>query len=375
MKFSFNEEQRLLRESVQKYAAEHFGLAAYRERARDPGKWRDDWRRFADLGWLALPFPEEYGGVGGTPVETMILLEEFGRGLARTPYLESIVLAGQLLLQTANPRQLAALLPELLTGDLLLGAALGERQATLMQPAQMTTIAVPTAGGFRLSGNKAGVAFADDMDKLLVLARHAEIEGALVLGIVAIGSEGLTMQGYPTVDGQRAADVCFEQVELAAEDVLDASDDLAACLDNALDHGLCALCGETTGALGALYALTLTHLKEREQFGHTLGSFQVIQHRMVDVFMACELATSMCYSATLALDVAEPTFRHSETSAAMVQLAESARLVGREAVQLHGGMGMTEEYAVGHYYKRLAVVSRLLGSSDDHLRRFRQASA
>ena len=375
MDFRFSEEQRLLRESARKYAAEYLGVEAYQFRVRDPELWREDWRRFAELGWLALPFPEELGGIGGSAVETMVLFEEFGRGLSRTPYLESIVMAGQVLLHSASPQQQAALIPPLIAGELMLGMAFSERQATLMNTDDMTTLAVPTATGFRVTGHKTSVAFGEDMDWLLVLARHAEIEGAMVLGIVATASAGLSMHAYATVDGQQTSDVTFEQVELNHADLLNTGAELSSSLDDVLDHGLCALCAETSGALRVLYEMTLEHLKQRTQFGQTLGSFQVLQHRMVDVFMACELATSMCYSATLSLSSENPADRHREASAAMVQLAEAARLVGQEAVQLHGGMGITAEYPVGHYYKRLAVSARMLGDSDAHLQRFRRVSA
>lgn len=374
MDFSFNEVQQLFRDSVDRFVAEHYDFET-RQRivAADSGYLPEHWQQFAELGWLAVPFPEGYGGLDGTPLETMIIMESFGRGLVASPYLSSVVVAGHILNRAATKRQKQALLPTLIDGSLRLTFAFAE-PTSRFDLADVSTAATKDGGGYRLNGHKCVVHYANTADKVLVSARTAGSQRdpmGVSLFLVDMGAAGLSARHYPTIDGQRAADITFHDVRVDADDLIGDRDHALTLIDEACDHGIAAICAEAVGAMSALYDMTLEYIKTRQQFGKTLGSFQALQHRMVDVFMACELSRSMVYATTCKLT--ESTAERQRTaSAAKVQIGKAGRLVGQEAIQLHGGMGMTDELPIGHYFKRLTVINTTFGNISYHIARYRQ---
>ena len=374
MDFSFNEVQQLFRDSVERFVAEHYDFEA-RQRiiVADGGYLPEHWQQFAELGWLAVPFSEGYGGLDGTPVDIMIIMESFGRGLVASPYLSSVVVAGHILNRAATEQQKQALLPALIDGSLQLTFAFAE-PASRFDLADVSTIASKDGAGYRLNGHKCVVHYANTADKVLVSARTAGDQRepmGVSLFLIDMASSGLSARHYPTIDGQRAADITFHDVSVDADDLIGDKDNALTFMDEACDHGIAAICAEAVGAMSALYDKTLEYIKTREQFGKTLGSFQALQHRMVDVFMACELSRSMVYAATCTLTQSTAE-RQRTASAAKVQVGKAGRLVGQEAIQLHGGMGMTDELPIGHYFKRLTMINTMFGDIAYHTARFRR---
>jgi alkylation response protein AidB-like acyl-CoA dehydrogenase len=374
MDFSFNEVQQLFRDSVDRFVAEHYDFEA-RQRiiAADGGYLPEHWQQFAELGWLAVPFQEDYGGLDGTPVDTMIIMESFGRGLVASPYLSSVVVAGHILNRAATKKQKQILLPAVIDGSLRLSFAFAE-PTSRFDLADVSTTATKDGGGYRLNGHKCVVLYANTADKVLVSARTAGDQRepmGVSLFLIDMTSSGLSARHYPTIDGQRAADITFDDVRVDADDLIGDKDNILTLIDEACDHGIAAICAEAVGAMSALYDMTLEYIKTREQFGKTLGSFQALQHRMVDVFMAYELSRSIVYAATCKLTVSTAE-RQRAASAAKVQIGKAGRLVGQEAIQLHGGMGMTDELPIGHYFKRLTAINTTFGDISYHIARYRQ---
>ncbi len=374
MDFSLNETQLLFRDSVDRFVAEHYDFEARRRIiAADGGYLPEHWRQFAELGWLAVPFPEDYGGLDGTPVDTMIIMESFGRGLVASPYLSSVVVAGHILNRVATEQQKQALLPTLIDGSSQLTFAFAE-PTSRFDLANVSTTATKHGSGYRLNGHKCVVAYANTAAKMLVSARtrgDQQDPAGVSLFLVDMGASGVSARHYPTIDGQRAADITLRDVQVDADDLIGEKDNISTLIDEACDYGIAAICAEAVGAMSALYEMTLEYIKTREQFGKTLGSFQALQHRMVDVFMACELSRSMVYAATCSLTESAPE-RRRNTSAAKVQIGKAGRLVGKEAIQLHGGMGMTDELPIGHYFKRLTAINTTFGDISYHIARYRQ---
>ncbi|MCW5772237.1 MAG: acyl-CoA dehydrogenase family protein [Rhodospirillaceae bacterium] len=369
MSFAFTDEQKLLADSVARFVAKDYPFEARRKLATGEEGWsRAHWRQFADLGWLAAPFSEEAGGLGGGPVEAAIVMEGFGKGLVVEPYLPSVILGGTLL--ASGGRR-----------DLLAGVIEGSVQVSLawVEPgarfdlAHVATKAERRGGGFVLSGQK-GVAFnAATADWIVVPARTAgavaERQG-ITLFLVAKGAKGLSLRPYTTIDGLRAAEVTLDGVETAPEHVLGEVDWGHPLLDAAIDRGIAAVCAEAAGIMAQIVALTRDYLKTRKQFGVPLASFQVLQHRAVDMYVASEQAQSMAYRAAVLADAREPSERARGVSAAKAWIGRAGRKLGQEAIQLHGGMGMTEEMPVSHYFKRLTMIDTLFGDRRFHRRRF-----
>ncbi|MDH3670370.1 MAG: acyl-CoA dehydrogenase family protein [Gammaproteobacteria bacterium] len=376
MDFSFDEAQQLFRDSVDRFVAEHYDFET-RQRivATDDGYLPEHWQRFAELGWLALPFPEGYGGLDGTPVDTMIIMESFGRGLVASPYLSSVVVAGHILNRAATEQQKQALLPALSDGSLRLTFAFAE-PTSRFDLADVSTTATEDGAGYRLNGYKCVVHYANTAHKVLVSARTTGNQRdpmGVSLFLVDMGASGVSARHYPTIDGQRAADIKLDNVRVDADDLIGDKDHASAFIEETCDHGIAATCAEAVGAMSVLYEMTLEYIKTREQFGKTLGSFQALQHRMVDVFMACELCRSMVYAATCRLTESTAE-RQCTASAAKVQVGKAGRLVGHEAIQLHGGMGMTDELPIGHYLKRLTMINTMFGDIAYHTARFRRTA-
>jgi pimeloyl-CoA dehydrogenase small subunit len=370
MDFTLNDEQRLLRESTERLLGEHYDFEARKRYAREANGFSEElWRRYAELGLLALPFAESDGGIGAGPVETMIVMEAFGRVLTLEPYLATVVLGGSLVRLGANAATRAALIPMIASGELKLAFAHAERQARYDLSDVMTS-ARKDGTGFVLEGAKSLVLNGDAADKLVVSARLSggqRDRDGIVLFLVDAAADGVMRRGYPTVDGLRAAEVTLSRVRVAADAVIGEPGDAFTLIERVVGGAIAALAAEAVGAMAAMHELTVDYLKTRKQFGAPIGNFQVLQHRAADMLIALEEARSLALLATMMVDERNATERRKAIAAAKVQIGRSGRIVGQGAIQLHGGIGMTMEYKVGHYFKRVTMIDSLFGNADHHL--------
>jgi pimeloyl-CoA dehydrogenase small subunit len=370
MDFELSDEQRLLKDSVERLLADNYDFEARRKYAQEPHGFSSKlWRQYAELGLLALPFAEKYGGIDGGPVDSMIVMEAFGRALALEPYLATVVLAGSLLRLGGNERQRDLLLPKIGGGELLLAFAHAERQARY-NLADVATTARRDGEHYLLDGAKTLVLHGDSADRFIVSARLASKQtdiAGLGLFLVDASAQGLSRQGYATIDGQRAAEVTLAGVRVSAADAIGEPGNAFPLIERVADIAIAALCAEAVGAMAAMHELTVDYLKERKQFGVPLGKFQVLTHRAADMLVTLEQARSMAMLAAMTADEESADERRRAISAAKVQVANSGRSVGQQAIQLHGGIGMTMEYKVGHYFKRVTAIEKLFGDATHHL--------
>lgn len=375
MDIQFSEEQELLRASVQKLLRDQYDFDTRRKIVASEEGWsRKHWGTFAELGLLAAPFSEASGGLGGGNLATMILMQEFGRHLVVEPFFETVVLAGGLIEQVGTETQREELLPPIMAGEAIWALAWTEGHSRY-DLNNVATTAKRNGDAYVLNGAKATVIGAPWADKLIVSARtlggprdHAGVS----LFIVDRQSAGLHLQSFKTIDGRRAAEITLKDVVVPAERLLGVEGKGVSALEACRDRAIAAQCAEVTGAMGELNAATLEYTKTRKQFGVTLGTFQVLQHRMVDMFIALEEATSL--SQHLNLSVAEGDPQGSKlASGAKSKIGEAARFVGEQAIQLHGGMGMSDELNVGHYFKRIASINIQFGDPTYHLLRYARA--
>jgi pimeloyl-CoA dehydrogenase small subunit len=376
MDFSFTEEQNLLRNSVQKFVQNAYTFDNRRAVIRSEAGWkRENWSTFAELGLLAAPFAEDHGGLGGGPVETMIIMEEFGRGLVVEPFLGTVVLAGGFLRHGGSKAQQAQYIPEMIEGKRVCAFAFAEPQGRY-NLADLAVTAKKSGAGYVLNGHKAVVIGAPWADTLVVTARTSggqrDAKGVSVF-IVDKKAKGVSCRDYPTVDGLRASEVTFENVAVGADAVIGEVDNGLQLVERVVDEGIAALSAEAIGAMKVLNDATTEYCKTRKQFGVPIGKFQVLQHRMVDMFMNYEQSVSITYMVTLKLDASDAE-RRKAASAAKVQIGKAGRFIGQQAVQLHGGMGMTDELNVGHYFKRLTMIDTMFGNVDHHLKRYSAAA-
>jgi len=375
MDFDLSDEQRMLQDSVQRLLAEQ---CSFEQRQAvlaqaDPGAAL--WRQFAELGLLGLPFAEADGGFGGGPIDTLIVMQALGRALAPVPYLATVVLCGALLRAAASPAQRAALVPAIAAGELKLAFAHSEAQARY-DLANVRTTARRQGGGWVLEGEKRFVLAGDSADQLIVSARVAPAgdgQDGLALFLVDAGHPGLSRRGYTTQDRSRCADLRLNSVQVGDDALIGEPGTALLAIEQAVDTALAALCAEAVGAMSYAQELTVDYLKVRKQFGVTIGSFQALQHRAVDMLVATEQAHSMALYATMMCTEPNAAERRRAISAAKVQVNSSARFVGQEAVQLHGGIGMTEECQVGHYLRRLTMIEMMFGDTAHHVRRLARA--
>ena len=378
MDFDLNDEQRQLKESVDRLLLDNYGdlnqRLAYMKQPQ--GYSSKLWQQYAELGLLGIPFAEEYGGLGQGLTETMIVAEAFGRALAVEPYFATVVLCGGALRHAGNKALLAELVPAIVQGNLTLALAHQERQARYDLADTATTARADGKGGYTLEGEKCVVLAGGSADQLIVTARASggrRDRSGIGLFLVDAKANGVTRRDYPTQDGFRAADIALSAVRVGPEGVLAAADTGLQVLERVVDEAIAALAAESVGAMGALHELSVDYLKTRKQFGVPIGSFQVLQHKAVDMFTALEQARSMAYYATMMAADPDPNERHKAIAAAKVQVGRSARFVGETAIQLHGGIGMTMEYKAGHYFKRLTMIDMAFGDADHHLRALAQA--
>jgi len=370
--FTLSDEQKLLKDSVERLISDKYDLDARRALvSSEDGFGRENWQTFADLGWLAIPFSEADGGLGGSAVEIMVLMEAFGRGLVVEPFLSTILTGASLVQALGDKEQKAAILPRVIEGKKLLSFAHVEPQARFTL-SDITTSATANGSGYSISGQKAVVFGGDSAHQFIVSARvsgEQRDEKGISLFLVDADTKGLTRRNYQTIDGLRAAEVSLKDIRVGPQALLGKIGDAFTTIETVIDKATAAVCAEAVGAMDALHEQTLEYLKTREQFGVPLGKFQALQHRSVDMFIACQEARTMTYLATLSLDKPRNE-RIRAVSGAKSYIGRAGRLVGQEAVQLHGGMGMTDELAIGHYFKRLTMIDTLFGNMDHHLERF-----
>ena len=373
MDFSFSEEQSMLQDSVQRFMQNSYTFENRQKLIKtEEGFSRDNWASFAELGWLAMPFPEAVGGFGGTPVETMIMMEEFGKGLVVEPYVSCVIMAGTAINEGGSSEHKEGLLAEIMAGTKLAAVGFVEPQARF-NLADVATSAESSGDNYVINGFKGVVMGGPSADVLVVPARTSgeqkDISG-ITLFLVDTGLNGVSRRDYPTIDGMRASEVTLENVEVSASTVLGEVDQGYELLEKVIDHAILAVGAEAVGAMEVLYKTTVEYCKTREQFGQPIGKFQVLQHRMVDMFMEHEQAKSLLYMAALRMDQGDGPEARRAVSALKVQVGKGGRFVGQNAVQLHGGMGMTDELNVGHYFKKLTAIETLFGNVDYHLKKY-----
>ncbi len=372
MDFSFTEEQTLLRDSLAAFLADTYDFGKRRAAVASPAGWRPEiWKALAeDLGILGASFPEELGGLGGGPTEVMVVMEEFGKALVVEPYLGTVVIGGGFL-RRGGGQHPSEMIARIIEGKATLAFAWAEPQGRYCLH-DVAVTARKDGSGYVLSGQKAVVVGAPFASHLIVTARtggERRDKGGVSVFLVDKGAKGVVTRDYPTVDGQRASEIVFENLAVGADALIGPEGEATPMVSEVVDEALAAVCAEACGVLRKLHEGTLEYTRQRKQFGAPIASFQVLQHRMVDMFIQVEQAVSMTYMAHIKLG--EPAIeRAMAVSAAKVQIGRACRFVGQNAIQLHGGMGMTDEMAIGHYFKRATTIEGLFGSVDHHLARY-----
>ena len=365
MDFTLNEEQQMLADTIARFVQNEYAFEARRKRlAQGPSDTLVC--QLADLGLYALNVPEAYGGIGAGAVETLIVMEGLGRGLVIEPYLASGVIAPRLIARHGSPAQRERFLGAIAEGSLRFALAALEPQARYDLD-DVHTRAQRSAGGWRLDGVKTVVPHGDSADWLIVTA---DTGSGITLLLVDAKAPGVTIRGYPTIDGQRAAEVRFDSVEVDEALVIGEVGRGLPLVDWVMDQGLASLAAEAVGAMDRLTELTCDHLATRKQFGVPIGSFQSLQHRAADMRIAVEQARALALMAAAHVDAVDPAQRRRAASAAKAMAGRSGRFVGQQATQLHGGMGMTDEMACGHYFKRLTAIDMTWGNTEHHVERY-----
>ena len=369
MDFIYTEEQQMLADAVGRWLEKTYDLQSRRAFAASPTLSEPNWAALAEMGVLGINIPQEWGGLGGTAVESLIVMQAFGRALLVEPFAQTAVIAARLLSQAGSAAQKEVILPEIAAGARRLGLATLEPRARF-DLAHIETTAKRRGNTYVLEGHKAVVPNGDSAHTLIVSARTAggvTDSGGVTLFLVDASASGVTIRGFPTIDGLRAAEVTLTGVEVSSDSILGLPDAGFELLEFGVDQGIAALCAEGVGAMERLLELTLEHLRTRHQFGKPIGTFQALQHRVADMATAIEQARSVALLAASRADHPERVERRRGMSAAKAMVGRAGRLVGQQAVQLHGGMGMTDELAVGHYFKRLTCIDVTWGNVEHHV--------
>ena len=377
MDFTLTETQRMLAETTDRLVRERYGFEDRKKIIAGPdGFSRAMWATFAELGLTGLGIAEAHDGLGGNLADMAVVAETFGRALVVEPFMPTMVLGAGTLGFAGSDAQRADILPRVVTGALFLALAHGEPKSRYTL-CHVETRAAADGGDHLLTGAKAVVLGGDAADYFLVSARTdgaTTDQHGISLFLVPRDAAGLTIRSYPNIDGTRAADLSLDRVRVPASARIGQLGQGLPIVTHAIERAIAYLCAEAVGAMQALNALTLDYLKTRTQFGVPIGSFQVLQHRMVDMEVALEQARSMAILACDRADDQHPRERTRAVSAAKVQIGRSGRLIGQSSVQMHGGIGITDEYAGGHYFKRLTLIDRTFGDADHHLTRFAAAA-
>jgi alkylation response protein AidB-like acyl-CoA dehydrogenase len=383
MNFEFSEEQVMIKDSVARFVRDEYDFDTRRKIIEsEEGISRDFWTMFAELGWLSIPFAEEYGGFGGSVEDVVAMMEELGKGIVVEPYVSTVVIFGGLLSASSNDVLKSAYIPKIIDGSCLGSFAFLERQSRF-ELTDIATRATQNDGGYLISGEKTVVFNGATADSLIVAARtdggQFDREG-VSLFVVDIASAGISVNSYKTMDGQTAATVNFNDVQVSADQLLTAPGQGMAIVDQVMPQILMALSAEALGIMATLNAITVDYTKTRQQFGTPISSFQALQHRMVDTFMGCEQTKSLLYRGLCdASEVAaNPEVGNLELQRSVHALkstvAKYGKLIGEEAIQIHGGIGITDELNIGHYVKRLMTINVTFGDGDFHQKKFNQLS-
>ena len=372
MNFELSEEQKMIQQSVERFVQENYDLTnRVKISSEDPGYSQDYWTAMAELGWLGLAFSEEDGGFGGNQIDTLVLMEQFGKGLVLEPFLANIVLGGGAIKRGGTPAIKESVLPNLIEGNLQLTLAYAEEQSRF-DIEDVATAAREDGNNFIINGKKSMVLNAESADKIVVVARTngSQVdEDGISLFLVDATSKGVERENFPTVDGLRASEITFTDVEVSSDNLIGEKDKGFSILQAVVNDAILALSAEAVGAMEVLYKDTVEYTQQREQFDHPLSDFQVLQHRMVDMFMEYEQCKSLLLRATMET-VQDPILAQRTVHALKHLIGKSGIFVGESAVQLHGGMGVTEELRIGHFFKRLLVIDSQFGNSDFHLDKF-----
>jgi alkylation response protein AidB-like acyl-CoA dehydrogenase len=373
MNFEYSDEQKLLSDTLKRFLATGYNFDARVKIMAAPAGFSDDvWAALAEMGLLGVPFAEEYGGFGGTTVDMMIVMEAFGEGLLVEPYLATVGLGGRFIARGGSTAQKERILPALIQGKVKMAFA-HTAPGARYDVAHVTMRATKSGDGWRLDGDKRMVLHGGAADLVVVSARTAggdRDENGLSLFVVERSAPGVTMTEYRTIDNLRVADIHFSNVAVTRDALIGAEGGGFALADEVVDYATALVCAEAVGAIKYAHDATLQYLKERRQFGVPIGTFQALQHRMVDILISLEQARSIATLACVKVDTAEAAERRRVVSAAKIKIADAARHVSQEAVQLHGGMGMTEELKISHTFRRLTMIAQAFGDADHHLERF-----
>lgn len=372
MDFDLSEEQRLLKDSVEGLLNDAYEFEKRKGYIAEKKGWSADiWKKFADQGLLGLPFSEEDGGFGGGAIETMIVMEAMGKALVVEPYLATVVLGGGFLRHGANEAQRQAHIPTIADGSKTFAFAQLEKNSRY-DLADVSTTAKKKGNGWVIDGAKYVVLHGGSADTLVVTARtkggQRDRDGIGVF-LVPSNANGVRIKNYPTQDGLRAADITFEAVEVGADAVLGDPEKGLALVERVVDEARIALCSEAVGAMDESLKTTIEYLKTRQQFGVNIGTFQSLQHRGSDMFVALEQARGITMYGTMAVNIDDATERSTAIAATKVQVGRSGKYIGQQSIQLHGGVGMTMEYKIGHYFKRITMIESMFGDADHHLKR------
>ena len=372
MNFELSEEQKMIQQSVERFVQENYDLTnRVKISSEDPGYSQDYWTAMAELGWLGLAFSEEDGGFGGNQIDTLVLMEQFGKGLVLEPFLANIVLGGGAIKRGGTPAIKESVLPNLIEGNLQVTLAYAEEQSRF-DIEDVATAAREDGNNFIINGKKSMVLNAESADKIVVVTRTSGSqvdEDGISLFLVDATSKGVERENFPTVDGLRASEITFTDVEVSSDNLIGEKDEGFSILQAVVNDAILALSAEAVGAMEVLYKDTVEYTQQREQFDHPLSDFQVLQHRMVDMFMEYEQCKSLLLRATMET-VQDPILAQRTVHALKHLIGKSGIFVGESAVQLHGGMGVTEELRIGHFFKRLLVIDSQFGNSDFHLDKF-----
>jgi len=369
--FNFTEEQDMVRDGLSRMVREQYGAEERRALIASDDSWsREIWDQLAELGILGMAFSEEDGGFGGSAIDSMIVMQEFGQGLVVEPFVPTVVCAGGFLKHAGTAAQKEEHIGGIVSGERVFAFAYAEPRGRY-DLANLETTAKKDGGDYVLNGQKAVVIGAPWASHFIVTARtggeRTDTRGISVF-VVDKSAGGVVTRDYATVDGRRASEVYFENVRVPAEALIGEEGNALPLIERVTDEAIAAQCAEACGAMKVAHAMTLDYAKQRKQFGVPIASFQVLQHRMVDMYTEYECSVSMTYLATLRLE-SEERERKQAVSAAKVRVAQAAHHVGQEAIQIHGGNGMTDEYAIGHYFKRLTIFDSEFGNIDHHMKR------
>ena len=372
MNFELSEEQKMIQQSVERFVQENYDLSnRIKISAEEPGFSKDYWSSMAELGWLGLAFDEEDGGFGGNQIDTLVVMEQFGKGLVLEPFLANVVLGGGAIKRGGSELIKQSILPDLIEGKLQVTLAYAEEQSRF-DLEDVATSAREESESFVLNGKKSMVLNAESADKIVVVARTSGSqvdENGISLFLVDANADGIEKENFPTVDGLRASEISFKDVVVSSENLIGKKDEGFEILRAVTNDAILAIAAEAVGAMEVLYKDTVEYTQQREQFDHPLSDFQVLQHRMVDMFMEYEQCKSLLFRATMET-VQDPVLSQRTVHALKHLIGKSGIFVGESAVQLHGGMGVTEELRIGHFFKRLLVIDSQFGNSDFHLEKF-----